>query len=315
MPPDPSAALRCIGLVKRYGTVLAVDGIDLEVRTGECFGLLGPNGAGKTTTIEILEGLLPSDRGTVEILGCVWGTDDGVLRQRLGIHLQDTQFDEKLTVRETLRLFRAFYDDGRTTDSVLDLLSLHGKAGAWVSKLSGGQRQRLAVGCALIGDPQLLFLDEPTTGLDPQSRRQLWDVLNRFRAQGGSILLTTHYMDEAQTLCDRVAIVDQGRVIALGSPAKLIASLGAGHVITFGTETAPSDPAQFSIRLAGLPGVHSATREGESWLLTSSDLHVALPAVLEYVDTGALTLTSLTTHTASLEDVFVSYTGRHLRDG
>ena len=317
MSPEASvslAALRCTGLVKRYGTVLAVDGIDLEVHPGECFGLLGPNGAGKTTTIEILEGLLQPDHGTVEVLGRRWGADDEALRQRLGIHLQDTQFDEKLTVLETLRLFRAFYHDGRRTEAVLDLLGLRGKSAAWVSKLSGGQRQRLAVGCALIGDPQLLFLDEPTTGLDPQSRRQLWDVLDRFRAQGGSILLTTHYMDEAQTLCDRVAIVDQGRVIALGSPAELIASLNAGHVITFGTETVPSDPAQVSTQLAGLPGVCSAKREGESWLLTSSDLHVALPAVLEFANTAALGVTSLTTHTATLEDVFVLFTGRHLRD-
>lgn len=315
MPPESSAALRCTGLVKRYGEVLAVNGIDLEVRRGECFGLLGPNGAGKTTTIEILEGLLRPDRGSVEILGRRWGTDDDALRQRLGVHLQETQLDEKLTVRETLHLFRAFYEQGRSTDSVLELLGLERKAGAWVGKLSGGQRQRLAVGCALIGDPQLLFLDEPTTGLDPQSRRQLWEVLDRFREQGGSILLTTHYMDEAQTLCDRVAIVDHGKVIALGSPAELIASLGAAHVITFGTETAPDNPEEVSGQLAALAGVHSATREGASWLLTSSELHVALPAVLELADTGAITLTSLTTHTATLEDVFVSYTGRHLRDG
>ena len=315
MTSESSAALRCTGLVKRYGDVLAVDGIDLEVGAGECFGLLGPNGAGKTTTIEILEGLLQPDDGTVEILGCQWGHDDEALRQRLGIHLQETQLDERLTVLETLQLFRAFYTEGRTIDSVLDLLGLRSKSGAWVSKLSGGQRQRLAVGCALIGDPQLLFLDEPTTGLDPQSRRQLWGVLDRFRELGGSILITTHYMDEAQTLCDRVAIVDQGRVIALGSPAQLITSLGAAHVITFGTETAPDDPERVGAQLADLAGVHSAKREGENWLLTSSDLHVALPAVLDFAETGAVTLTSLTTHTATLEDVFMSYTGRHLRDG
>ena len=259
--------------------------------------------------------MLQPDHGTVDILGSRWGTDDEALRQRVGIHLQDTQFDEKLTVLETLRLFRAFYGDGRSTDSVLDLLGLQGKSAAWVSKLSGGQRQRLAVGCALIGNPQLLFLDEPTTGLDPQSRRQLWDVLGRFREQGGSILLTTHYMDETQTLCDRVVIVDQGQVIALGSPTELIVSLGAGHVITFGTETIPTDPTHVSAELARLPGIRSAKRQGENWLLTSSDLHVALPAVLEFADTGALTLTSLTTDTATLEDVFVSSTGRHLRDG
>jgi ABC-2 type transport system ATP-binding protein len=222
-------AIRCVNLRKRYGDVVAVDGLDLEVRPGECFGLLGPNGAGKTTSIEILEGLNTPDAGEVEVLGMRWGVHDRALRQRLGIQLQETQLNEKLTVEETLRLFRAFYADGEAIDDVLTRVQLEPKRRAHVGKLSGGQKQRLSVGCALVGRPELLFLDEPTTGLDPQSRRQLWDLLVDFRTGGGTILLTTHYMDEAATLCDRLAIVDKGKVIALGSPEELTRSLAAGR--------------------------------------------------------------------------------------
>jgi ABC-2 type transport system ATP-binding protein len=228
---DDSLAVQCENLIKHYGEVVAVDGLTLHVRRGECFGLLGPNGAGKTTTIEILEGILEPDSGEVVVLGMRWATHERELRQRLGIQLQETQLSEKLTVEETLRLFRSFYHRGRTVDDLLGIVELESKRRSWVGKLSGGQKQRLAVACALAGDPDLLFLDEPTTGLDPQSRRQLWDLLGRFRARGGTVLLTTHYMDEAEMLCDRVAIVDHGRVIALGTPAELIGSLGAPKVV------------------------------------------------------------------------------------
>jgi ABC-type multidrug transport system, ATPase component len=224
-------AVRCDGLGKHYGDVVAVDGLSLDVGRGECFGLLGPNGAGKTTTIEILEGLLAPDAGDVEVLGLRWKTHERELRDRLGIHLQETQLSEKLTVEEMLRLFRSFYRRGRPVGELLRIVELESKRGSRVGTLSGGQKQRLSVACALAGNPDLLFLDEPTTGLDPQSRRQLWDVLQRFQADGGTILLTTHYMDEAQTLCDRVAIVDNGRLIALGSPQELIQSLAAPKVV------------------------------------------------------------------------------------
>jgi ABC-2 type transport system ATP-binding protein len=224
-------AVRCDALHKRYGEVVAVDGLSLSVHRGECFGLLGPNGAGKTTTIEILEGLIVPDAGDVEILGRRWSTDELELRQRLGIQLQETQLAEKLTVAETLRLFRSFYHRGPSIDELLQMVELEGKRTSWAGKLSGGQKQRLSIACALAGAPDLLFLDEPTTGLDPQSRRQLWALLERFRAGGGTVLLTTHYMDEAEILCDRVAIVDQGRVIALGAPKELIATLGAPRVV------------------------------------------------------------------------------------
>ena len=317
LPAGGSPALNCQGLVKRYGDLTAVDGLDLTVRRGECFGLLGPNGAGKTTTIEILEGLLAPDAGAVEVMGSRWGADDDALRQRLGIHLQETQFDERLTVAETLGLFGSFYREGRPVADVLETVGLESKAGTWVVHLSGGQRQRLAVGCALVGAPELLFLDEPTTGLDPQSRRQLWSVLQRFRAAGGSILLTTHYMDEAQVLCDRVAIVDGGRIIAEGTPRELIASLGAAHVIEFGLpagQDAARGAQELDVRLAALPGVRGVGRDGDRWQLGAGDLQETLPALLRFAAEAGVALDSVTSHAATLEDVFVSLTGRHLRD-
>ncbi len=221
------SALLVKGLRKSYDDVVAVDGLDLDMKVGECFGLIGPNGAGKTTTIEICEGLVERDSGQLEVLGMTWEKDADRLREKLGIQLQDTQLSEKLTVAETLRLFRSFYVVGRDIDDVIDSVELREKRDARVGTLSGGQKQRLAIACALVGDPELLFLDEPTTGLDPQSRRQLWALIGNFKANGRSILLTTHYMDEAEKLCDRVAIADHGHVIALGTPLELIQSLGA----------------------------------------------------------------------------------------
>ncbi len=305
-------AVRCVGLVKRYGSVVAVNGLDLEVSSGECFGLLGPNGAGKTTTIEILEGLLAPDEGSVEVLGERWGQDDEALRERLGIQLQETQLGEKLTVEETVRLFRSFFRSGPTVDEVLHMVELDAKRSSPVGKLSGGQKQRLSVGCALLGRPDLLFLDEPTTGLDPQSRRQLWSLLEQFRHGGGTILLTTHYMDEAESLCDRVAIVDHGRVIALATPRELIASLGAEHVIAFGVAGDRPPPSVDALR--ALPGVQDVRTESGTMLLTASEVHLTIPALLALLDRDRLELSLLTTHHATLEDVFVSMTGRHLRD-
>ena len=304
-------ALVCRGLRKRYGSVVAVDGLDLEVRVGECFGLLGPNGAGKTTTVEILEGLLQPDEGEVEILGLRWGTDDGAIRQRLGIQLQETQLNEKLAVEEIVRLFRSFYKKGPTVSRVLEMVELESKRTSWVGKLSGGQKQRLAVACALVNDPDLLFLDEPTTGLDPQSRRQLWSLLDRFRARGGTILLTTHYMDEAQTLCDRVAIVDKGRVIALGTPRELVASLGAEHVVEFAVDEHAEVGAD---SLAGLPGVKAVQADAGTIRLRVTEPHVVVPALLAELARQELTLARFAVHQATLEDVFVAHTGRHLRD-
>ena len=228
---DPSTpALRVQGLRKAYSDVVAVDGLDLQVDAGECFALLGPNGAGKTTTIEICEGLLPADSGDVEVLGRRWETDEKELRELLGIQLQDTQLSDKLTVDETLTLFQSFYRDARDVGEVIDQVELGEKRYSRVGGLSGGQKQRLAIACALVGNPQLLFLDEPTTGLDPVSRRQLWELISKFQAEGKTIVLTTHYMEEAERLCDRVAIVDHGRVIAMGTPRDLIESVDVSHL-------------------------------------------------------------------------------------
>jgi ABC-2 type transport system ATP-binding protein len=225
-------AVSCDRLRKTYGSVVAVADLTLNVRRGECFGLLGPNGAGKTTTIEILEGLLTPDSGDVEVLGLRWAHHATDLRQRLGIQLQETQLPDKLTVEETLRLFRSLYTRGRSIEELLAIVELESKRSSRVGKLSGGQKQRLSLACALAGDPDLLFLDEPTTGLDPQSRRQLWSLLEAFGARGGTILMTTHHMEEAEYLCDRVAVVDHGRIIALDEPQALIARLGQPKVVS-----------------------------------------------------------------------------------
>ena len=305
MPSTP--ALRCEKLVKKYGDLTAVDGLDLEVDTGECFGLLGPNGAGKTTTVEILEGLNEPTAGRVEVLGMRWDRDERALRQRLGVSLQETHLPDKLTVEENLRMFRSFYLQGRPLEEVLELVGLSDKRTAWTERLSGGQKQRLAVACALVSDPELLFLDEPTTGLDPQSRRQLWDVVLGFKSRGRTVLLTTHYMDEAERLCDRVAIVDKGKVIAMGTPRELIASLGAQQVVEFSTEQ-PLAPDGWS----ELPSVRSARRSADGIALTVEQIHLALPAILARAE--PLGLTHLSTHQATLEDVFVHLTGRHLRE-
>jgi len=295
---------------------VAVAGLDLTVGAGECFGLLGPNGAGKTTTIEILEGLTVPDSGEVEILGTPWrdGAAGRALRERLGIQLQETQLADKLQVGEVLALFRSFYRQSHTVDEVLALVELEEKRKARVVTLSGGQKQRLAVACALVSKPELLFLDEPTTGLDPQSRRQLWEIIRRFRADGGTVLLTTHYMEEAERLCDRVAIMDHGKVIALGTPRELIASLGAEHVIEFAV--GDGTPADLTDGVRGLGGV-TAVRPGVGGVglsLTVIELHRALPALLALLQQRRLELSSLTTHHATLDDVFVALTGRQLRD-
>ena len=298
--------------MKRYGSVTAVDGLDLKVLRGECFGLLGPNGAGKTTTIEILEGLLHADEGDVQVLGRRWATDAAALRPHLGIQLQETQLADKLTVEETLRLFRSFYPSGPTVGELLEIVELTPKRDAWVSKLSGGQKQRLSVACALAGRPELLFLDEPTTGLDPQSRRQLWEVLERFREAGGTILITTHYMDEAHAVCDRVGIMDQGKLIALGTPRELVASLGAEHVVEFALpRPAPPSSCRCWRRCRASAMCGATTRTCTS---STSELHLTVPALLDLLTSHQATLSQLGTHSATLEDVFVTLTGRQLRD-
>jgi ABC-2 type transport system ATP-binding protein len=306
-------AIQCRDLRKTYdGNVEAVRGLNLEIQSGECFGLLGPNGAGKTTTIEILEGLLDPTSGQVTILGHTWEKNSREVREWLGISLQETRLSEKLTVRETIELFASFYREPRSADEVLDDLQLGEKADAFVGKLSGGQRQRLAVATALVGNPKILFLDEPTTGLDPQSRRQLWDIIRNFQAVGGTVLLTTHYMDEAERLCDRLAIVDHGEIIAEGTPAELIDRLGGHHVVEFEASTS-SDGTALNVWRA-LPGVESIRHDDGLVSLAVREPHLTIPALLDEVERQGLHLLHLTTRQASLEDVFMRLTGRHLRE-
>ena len=308
-------AIECRQLKKTYPgkpPVEAVRGLDLEVKQGECFGLLGPNGAGKTTTLEIIEGLLDATSGEVSVLGFDWNKQPEEIRQRIGISLQETRFSDKLSVRETVVLFRSFYASGLSPDEALARVSLEEKATAWVSKLSGGQKQRLAVACAIVGDPQLLFLDEPTTGLDPASRRQLWDVIRAIRASGRTVMLTTHYMDEAERLCDRVAIVDHGKVIALETPARLIAQLGGEHIIDF--SLTDQSPPLVDAALSQLPSVRTVRHSAGTVSLAVDQPHIALPALLNLQQQQGASLANLTTRHATLEDVFVALTGRHLEE-
>jgi ABC-2 type transport system ATP-binding protein len=322
--PDPIAAVSAAtiedqrtravllrGLRKTFADVVAVDGLALDVPRGECFGLLGPNGAGKTTTIEICEGLTAPDEGTVEVLGLNWRSNANELRQRIGIQLQETQFSEKLTVEETLRLFRSFFHGGIDIEESIKTAQLEEKRRSRVGGLSGGQKQRLAMACALVGDPELLFLDEPTTGLDPQARRHLWDLVDELKKSGRTIILTTHYMDEAQRLCDRVGIMDHGKIIALGTPQQLIATVGGEDIVEFAVgEQANVDTSA----LLSLEGVESHRVDAGLHQLSVCELHKVVPRIFAALADQGLHLSEFRTHSATLEDVFVRLTGRNLRD-
>jgi ABC-2 type transport system ATP-binding protein len=314
-PQADRPALMLRGVRKAFADVVAVNGIDLDVTPGECFGLLGPNGAGKTTTLEICEGLTVPDAGEVELLGLNWKSNANELRQRIGLQLQETQFSEKSTVDETLRLFRSFFRRGLTVDESITTAQLEEKRGARVGTLSGGQKQRLAMACALVGDPELLFLDEPTTGLDPQARRHLWDLVDRLKKEGRTIILTTHYMEEAERLCDRVAIMDHGRIIALDTPQQLIASVGGEHIVEFAAINRENgdgllDPAL----LTAIQGVQSHRLTAGVHQISVRELHTAVPRIFAVLTAQGLNLSEFRTHSATLEDVFVSLTGRNLRD-
>src|ERR1700728_3107018 len=314
-PQAGSKALLLRGLRKTYTEVVAVDGLDLDVARAECFGLLGPNGAGKTTTIEICEGLTSADSGTVELLGLNWSAHANELRQRIGIQLQETQFPDKLTVEETLKLFRSFFHRGISLEESIRTAQLEEKRKSRVGGLSGGQKQRLAMACALVGDPELLFLDEPTTGLDPQARRHLWDLVDELKRAGRTIILTTHYMDEAERLCDRVAIMDQGRIIALDSPEQLIASVGGEHIVEFAiTGNDGAHGVVDAALLTAIAGVQSHRVDAGVHQLSVRELHTAVPNIFAALAAQGLHLSEFRTHSATLEDVFVGLTGRNLRD-
>jgi len=305
-----SVSVSVQGLIVRYGKLTAVDGLDLDVRKGECFGLLGPNGAGKTTTIEVIVGLLLPSVGEVRVLGRRWGENDEALRSRIGVALQETRFADRLTVREVVALFRSFYPKGRDPMEVVREVGLEEKCAVWTAKLSGGQRQRLALACALVGDPELLVLDEPTTGLDPQARLRMGETIRSYRDRGRTVLLTTHYMEEAQRQCDRVAVIDHGKVIALGSPAELVRSLGGDLVVEFalseGDLSAPD--------LLGVAGVRGVRRSNGAFHVTASESNVTVPALLDRLRERRAVPSQMTVRQATLEDVYVSLTGRHLRD-
>lgn len=303
-----TVAIRCRALTKRYGAQLAVAGIDLEIPSGECFGLLGPNGAGKTTTVEMLEGLTRPDSGSIELFGSSWGKGkDNELKQRFGVQLQDNQLADKLTVAEVFTLFRSFYRAGKSPGELLALLDLEAVKGRQYAKLSGGQKQRVAIGCALAGDPDLLFLDEPTTGLDPRARQELWGVVRRFRAKGGTVLITTHYMEEAAALCDRVAIMDQGKIIALGTPRSLVDGLGLVQFVEF-EAAAPVDTAA----LQQLPCLQNIEQRGEHYRLRIDRSLSSLAMLLETLAQQEVTPVGLSAQQATLDDVFLQLTGRAL---
>jgi ABC-2 type transport system ATP-binding protein len=302
------------GLVKRYGKQTAVDGVSFEIRRGEIFGILGPNGAGKTTTLEMIEGIRAPDGGQAIVDGLDVRRQKRAVHERIGVQLQGTTLFELLTVRETLTLFGNLFPSHLAPDELLRRVNLEERARAFPEDLSGGQRQRLALALALINDPKLLFLDEPTTGLDPQSRRMLWDLIRQLRADGKTIVLTTHFMDEAQLLCDRLAIMDQGKIIAQGTPDALIATLGASATVECRVKAGPAGGSVSQDELAALPGVTGMAPDVERTVLYTDDAERTLVALLQLAAQRGATVEHLQIHAPTLEDLFLKLTGRALRD-
>jgi ABC-2 type transport system ATP-binding protein len=301
--------IRVRGLVKRYGDLVAVDGIDFDVAHGEVFGLLGPNGAGKTTTVEILEGLRAPDAGEVTVLDVDVGRGSDALKPRIGVSLQTAALYPRLTVREVIDLFRSFYPSTLPTDVLLDRLELGERRNAQTQVLSGGQRQRLGVALALVNDPELVFLDEPTTGLDPAARRRLWDVIRELRAQGRSVLLTTHYLEEAEVLCDRLAIMDHGRILEMGTVDELVSKHFKERAVRLDTTDALADA-----DLTSLPAVVSVKRDDVDILLYTRDVAATIGALLALCEARGVEPGNLGVRRPTLEDVFLDLTGRALRD-
>jgi ABC-2 type transport system ATP-binding protein len=302
------AAIQVRDLCKRYGDTFAADNVTFSVASGEVFGLLGPNGAGKTTTVECLLGLRTPDSGSIHILGSEQGARSRAVRARLGVQLQTTGLLPQLTVREQVSLFAGLFPRALYVDEVLGWLSLRDKARTPTKSLSGGQRQRLAVALALINDPAVIFLDEPTTGLDPQARRGLWDVVRALKHKNKTVLLTTHYMEEAEQLCDRVAIMDRGRIIELDSPAALINK----HFHETAIELVPLNGATGDA-FRTLPSVQQALLEDGHVTLYSSDVPRTMAGLFELVSSHALAFKDMIVRQATLEDVFLKLTGRRIR--
>lgn len=299
-------------LRKYYGDVKAVDGVSFEVEAGEVFGILGPNGAGKTTTLEMMEGLREPDSGAIVIDGVPVWPNPGLTKKLIGVQLQSTALFDYLSVDEMLRLFGSFYHvrlSDAQVDSFLEMVSLSEKKRSGVKELSGGQQQRLSIALALVNEPKVIFLDEPTTGLDPQARRHLWDVIAGISSSGRTIVLTTHYMEEAETLCRRVAVMDEGRVVTMDTPLKLIQSLGAKAKITFTT-----NPGYAAAELVARMNLPDLTQVEGSNVLYAKDAQVRVLAVLNAATKYAITIENLTVSGANLEDVFLYHTGKGLRD-
>jgi ABC-2 type transport system ATP-binding protein len=306
-------ALEVKDLKKYYGSLCAVNGISFNIQEGTCFGLLGPNGAGKTTTIEMCEGLLKPSHGEILMFSRNLNEHNSYLRQRIGVQLQESHLNEKLTVRETINLFRSFYQKGHTINTLIDLVQLNEKINTRVGKLSGGQKQRLSLACALVGDPDIVFLDEPTTGLDPQSRRQLWNILEHLKNRRKTIILTTHYMDEAEFLCDKIAIIDYGTIIALNTPQELIRYFGGKPVIEYSLKENEQECISID-ELSSLPGVISVTTNENRYNMQVYSVFETIPALLSYTTCKNVTLSELRTHLPKLEDAFVALTGKQIRD-
>ncbi|MCM2423564.1 ABC transporter ATP-binding protein [Streptomyces sp. RKAG293] len=302
-----TAAIAAEGLRKRYGDVQAVDGVDLEVRSGEFFGVLGPNGAGKTTTLEILEGLRKPDEGSARVLGLSPWPRNSALLPRIGVQLQASAFFERLTAREQIVTFGSLYGVGAArADAMLARVGLADSAGTAAEKLSGGQAQRLAIACALVHDPELLFLDEPTTGLDPQARRNLWDLLREINAGGRTVVLTTHYLDEAEILCDRVAVMDHGRILKTDPPATLVRELDAPTRLTVESGRLTADRAR---ELLAGSGTRADVADDGVTLTIATRTPAPVLALLAEQDA----LRGLEVRGATLEDVFLQLTGREYR--
>ena len=301
--------ISCRDLVKTYGDVHAVAGVTFEVGRGEIFGLLGPNGAGKTTTVEMLEGLRSPDGGSLEVLGIDVAAHPDALKERIGVTLQTAELYPKLTVVEVLDLFRSFYRRSLPTEQLIEFLDLGERRNGRTKELSGGQRQRLAVALALVNDPEVVFLDEPTTGLDPAARRSLWDLVEKLKAQGKTILLTTHYMEEAETLCDRLAIMDHGKIIEMGTVGEVVSRRFKERAVQFDRIEGLDDA-----RLAAMAAVTSVKHDDGVVLLYTSDVPATISDLLAATEAMGIEATNLTVRRATLEDVFLDLTGRALRD-
>lgn len=305
--------LKATGVSKRFGSLIAVDNVDLTIQPGEFLALLGPNGAGKTTLIEMIEGIQDPDSGSIEILGMRWSEQEKQIRQKIGVALQETRFYDRLTVEETLRMFGTFYQARNRIEEILGIIRLKDKRNTYTMGLSGGQRQRLALGVALLNEPTLLLLDEPTTGLDPNARRDVWAILQDLKSRGVTMILTTHYMEEAENLCERITIMDRGRFLASGSLNDLLRDQGGGDILEFAMEPEKLAGPDLEQEWKSIPGFIRLERPGQSRLrIIVSDVRPALAFLMEKMGPDSWHLKELVCRRMNLDDLFTIMTGRHL---